>query len=205
MPHSTNAEAYEHYLRGRHHLWRRDTAEGFEKAREHFRRAIDLDDSYAHAYSGLADTYTMLGSAGFLPMRQAYPFARAAALKALALNGRLAEAHTSLAFILADYDGDWDTADRHFRSALELNPNYETAVRTYAGYLAWWGRDKEALEFARWARLDPVAERTAEPAWPTTSPVATTTPSSSFERRRSRSELQRGPRRWDGHMSPGSP
>ena len=156
--HSTSAEAYEHYLRGRHHLWRRDTAEGFEKARAHFQRAIDLDDSYAHAYSGLADTYTMLGSVGFLPMREAYPLARAAVLKAIALDRTLAEAHTSLAFILADYDWDWDTADRHFRSAVELNPNYETAVRTYSSYLAWWGRDKEALEFAGRARdLDPVS------------------------------------------------
>jgi TolB-like protein/DNA-binding winged helix-turn-helix (wHTH) protein/Tfp pilus assembly protein PilF len=156
--HATSAEAYEHYLRGRHHVWRRNTAEGFEKAREHFRRAIDLDDSYAQAYSGLADTYTMLGSVGFLPMREAYPLARAAALKAIALDGMLAEAHTSLAFILADYDWDWDTADRHFRSAVELNPNDETAVRTYSSYLAWWGRDKEALAFAARARdLDPVS------------------------------------------------
>lgn len=156
--HSTSAEAYEHYLRGRHHAWRRNTAEGFERAREHFRRAIDLDDSYAHAYSGLADTYTMLGSVGFLPMREAYTLARAAALKAIALDGKLAEAHTSLAFILADYEWDWGTADRHFRTAVELNPNYETAVRTYASYLAWWGRDKEALAFALRAReLDPVS------------------------------------------------
>ena len=156
--HSRNAEAYEHYLRGRHFVWKRDTAQGLEKAREHFQRAIDLDDSYAHAYSGLADTYTMLGSIGYLPMREAYPLARAAALKAIALDGRLAEAHASLAFILADYDWDWDTADRHFKSAVELNPNYEIALRTYSGYLSWWGRDKEALAFAGRARdLDPVS------------------------------------------------
>jgi tetratricopeptide (TPR) repeat protein len=156
--HSTSAEAYEHYLRGRHHVWQSGSAEGLEKAREHFRRAIHLDDSYAHAHSGLADTYTMLGSTGFLPMREAYSLARAAALKAIAIDGRLSEAHTSLAFILADYDWDWETADRHFKTAVDLNPNYETALRTYSSYLAWWGRDKEALEFARRVRdLDPVA------------------------------------------------
>ena len=156
--HSTNAEAYEHYLRGRHHAWQRGTTDGFEKARDHFQRAIELDDSYAHAYSGLADTYTMLGSVGLLPMREAYPLARAAALKAIALDGKLSDAHASLAFILADYDWDWDTADRYFRNAVELSPNDGTAVRTYSTYLAWWGRDKEALEFARRARdLDPVS------------------------------------------------
>ena len=158
--HSTSAEAYEQYLRGRHHVWGRGTAAGLEKAREHFRKAIDLDDSYAHAYSGLADTYTMLGSAGFLPMTEAYPLARAAALKAIALDRTLAEAHASLAFILADFDWEWETADHHFRSAVELNPNYETAVRTYSSYLAWWGRDREALQFGGRARdLDPVSPK----------------------------------------------
>jgi TolB-like protein/DNA-binding winged helix-turn-helix (wHTH) protein/Tfp pilus assembly protein PilF len=156
--HSTSAEAYEHYLRGRHHVWQSGSAEGLEKAREHFRTAIHLDDSYAHAHSGLADTYTMLGTAGILPMRAAYPLARAAALKAIALDGRLAEAHTSLAFILADYDWDWDTADRHFSRAVELNPNYETAVRTYSFYLACMGRHEDALAFAARARdLNPVS------------------------------------------------
>jgi TolB-like protein/DNA-binding winged helix-turn-helix (wHTH) protein/Flp pilus assembly protein TadD len=156
--HSTIAEAYDQYLRGRHHLWQRDTPEGFAKAREHFQRAIDLDASYAHAYSGLSDTYSMLGSVGLLPMREAYSLARAAALKALDLDDTLAEAHTSLAFILADYDWDWDAADRHFRLAVELNPNYETAVRTYPSYLSWWGRHEEALVFAGRARdLDPVS------------------------------------------------
>jgi tetratricopeptide (TPR) repeat protein len=156
--HSTSAEAYEHYLRGRHHVWQSGSAEGLEKAREHFRKAIHLDASYAHAHSGLADTYTMLGTVGFLPMREAYPLARAEALKAIALDGMLAEAHTSLAFILADYDWDWDTADRHFRRAVELNPNYETAVRAYSLYLAWMGRHDDALTFATRARdLDPVS------------------------------------------------
>ena len=156
--HSPIAEAYDQYLRGRHHLWRRDSLEGFEKARAHFQRAIDLDGSYAHAFSGLSDTYTMLGSVGRLPMREAYPLARAAALHAIELDGVLAEAHTSLAFILADFDWDWRTADRHFRRAVELNPNDEIAVRAYSSYLAWWGRDKDALEFAIRARdLDPVS------------------------------------------------
>jgi TolB-like protein/DNA-binding winged helix-turn-helix (wHTH) protein/Tfp pilus assembly protein PilF len=156
--HSTSAEAYEHYLRGRHHIWRRDTLDGFDRAREHFRRAIELDDSYAHAHSGLADVYTMLGSVGILPMREAYPVARAAALKAIALDDMLPEAHLSLAFILADYDWDWGAADRHFKRAVDLNPNFETALRSYSSYLAWWGRDKEALELARRARdLDPVS------------------------------------------------
>ena len=92
--HSTIAEAYEHYLRGRYH-WGRDTAEGHEKAKEHFRKAIELDPSYALAYSGLADTYMLLGSDGFLPMSEAYPLGRAAALKALELDEMLGEAHNS--------------------------------------------------------------------------------------------------------------
>jgi TolB-like protein/DNA-binding winged helix-turn-helix (wHTH) protein/Tfp pilus assembly protein PilF len=157
--HSTIAEAYEHYLRGRHH-WARNTEDGLEKAKGHFLDAITLDPSYALAHSGLADTYTMLGSAGFLPMREAYPLGRAAALKALELDETLAEAHNSLAAISFDYYWDWAAAARHFARAIDLGPNYQTALEFYSSYLACMARHEEALGFATRARnLDPVSPK----------------------------------------------
>jgi TolB-like protein/DNA-binding winged helix-turn-helix (wHTH) protein/Flp pilus assembly protein TadD len=155
--HSTIAEANEHYLRGRYY-WSNDTADGYRKALEHFRSAIDLDPSFALAHSGLADTYVLLGADGFMPMRDAYPLARTAALKALALNDALGEAHTSMAAITADYYWDWVEADRHYARALALTPNYDTALRYYSFHLACMGRIEEALALARRAqRLDPVS------------------------------------------------
>ena len=155
--HSTIDGAYQHYLRGRYH-WRKENAEGLAKALFHFRQALDMDGTYAQAYSGLADTYSMMGSIGFMPMAEAYPLARAAAQKALSLDDRLAEAHNSLAGIASDYDWDWQNADRHYRRAVELNPNGEAALRFYSTYLAWMGRHEQALEFALRARdLDPVS------------------------------------------------
>jgi TolB-like protein/DNA-binding winged helix-turn-helix (wHTH) protein/Tfp pilus assembly protein PilF len=155
--HSTIAEANEHYLRGRYY-WSKDTADGHRKALEHFRSAIDLDPSFALAHSGLADTYVLLGSDGFMPMRDAYLLARTAALKALALNDALGEAHNSMAAITADYYWDWIEADRHYQRAVALNPNYDTALRFYSFYLAYMGRIEEALALARRAqRLDPVS------------------------------------------------
>jgi TolB-like protein/DNA-binding winged helix-turn-helix (wHTH) protein/Tfp pilus assembly protein PilF len=155
--HSTIAEANEHYLRGRYY-WSKDTADGHAKAMEHFRKAIDLDSSFALAHSGLADTYILLGSDGFMPMRDAYPLARTAALKALALNDELGEAHNSMAAINADYYWDWVEADRHFKRAIDLNPSYETALSFYSFNLACMGRIEDALTLARRAqRLDPVS------------------------------------------------
>ncbi len=155
--HSTIAEANEHYLRGRYY-WSKDTADGHKKALEHFRSAIDLDPSFALAHSGLADTYVLLGSDGFMPMRDAYPLARTAALQALALNDALGEAHNSMAAITADYYWDWVEADRHYKRAVALNPNYDTALRFYSFYLACMGRIEEALALARRAQhLDPVS------------------------------------------------
>lgn len=155
--HSTIAEAYEHYLRGRYH-WGKDTGEELQKAKEHFLGAIELDSSYALAYSGLADTYTLLGADGFLPMSEAYPLGRAAAVRALELDDMLGEAHNSLAAITVDYYWDWTEGGRHFERAIELSPNYETALRFYSFHLACMGRPEEALVFAERARrLDPVS------------------------------------------------
>jgi TolB-like protein/DNA-binding winged helix-turn-helix (wHTH) protein/Tfp pilus assembly protein PilF len=155
--HSTIAEAYEHYLRGRHHLLS-ETTDGLHKALEHFQRAIDLDAGYALAYSGLADTYAFLGATGLRAMTEAYPLARASALKALAIDDRLAEAHTALAAVTVDYLWQWSEGRRHYERAIELNPNYETALRFYSFYLACMGRREEALAFAERARrVDPVS------------------------------------------------
>ena len=155
--HSTIAEAYEHYLRGRYY-WSKDTSDRLQKAMEHFRKAIELDSSYALAYSGLADTYVLLGADGFLPMSEAYPLARTAALKALELDDRLGEAHMSLAAITADYYWDWSEADRHYKRAVALSANDVTVLRFYSFYLASMGRLDEALDFAERARrVDPVS------------------------------------------------
>ena len=144
-------------LRGRYY-WSKDTPDGHKKAVEHFRSAIDLDPSFALAHSGLADTYVLLGSDGFMPMRDAYPLARTAALKALELDDALAEAHNSMAAIMADYYWDWAEADRHYKRAIALNPNYGTALLFYSFHLAYMGRIAEALALARRAqRLDPVS------------------------------------------------
>jgi TolB-like protein/DNA-binding winged helix-turn-helix (wHTH) protein/Flp pilus assembly protein TadD len=155
--HSAIPEAYEHYLRGRYHL-SRDTTDGIHKALEHFQKAIDFDASYALAYTGLADTFASLGNGGFRPMSEAYLQARAAALKALAIDDLLGEAHNSLAVITTEYYWEWADADRHYKRAIELNPNDETALRNYSFYLACMGRHEESIAFIkRSRRLNPVS------------------------------------------------
>lgn len=155
--HSTSAEAYDHYLRGRHH-WLQDTAAGYERAKEHFRDAIELDPSYANAHAGLAETYTALGSVGFLPMSEAYARGRAAAHRALELDDTLAEAHATIASVARDYDWDWTTADRHYRRAIELSPNDLETLVYYSSFVGFMGRHEEAIGLAVRARdLNPVS------------------------------------------------
>jgi TolB-like protein/tRNA A-37 threonylcarbamoyl transferase component Bud32/Tfp pilus assembly protein PilF len=155
--HSSNPEAYEHYLRGRYHLLK-DTVDGLWKAYEHFRGAIALDPSYALAYSGLADTYALLGSYDIMPISESHPLGRDAALTALRLDDTLNEAHVSLAAIIADHYWDWAEAERHYKRAIELAPNDVTALRYYSFHLGYTGRAGEGLPIAeRAAGLDPVS------------------------------------------------
>jgi len=158
--HPENLEAYDLYLRGRY-FWYRRTADGMRKAIEYYQRAIALDSGYALAYSGLADTYVLAGQFGYVPRREAYPKAKAAALKAVALDSGLAEGFVSLARVRQNYDWDWPGAQQAFRRAIELNPRYGLAHSWYGLFLGTVlsvkGRADEAIREGRLAiELDPL-------------------------------------------------
>jgi len=121
-------------------------------------QAIAKDPKDARAYAGLADTYALMGSYYIAPQNQVMPRARTAALKALQIDEGLAEAHTSLAMIAEFYDWDWQTGEKEYRRAIQLNPNYATAHHWYAEFLAFQGRFDEALAESERARhLDPLS------------------------------------------------
>jgi tetratricopeptide (TPR) repeat protein/predicted Ser/Thr protein kinase len=143
---SSNAVAREAYALGRRQ-WSKRTREGLERAIQHFEQAIDADPGFAPAYSGLADCYNIL--APWLPPRLAFRLAKGAAKKAIELDPNLAEAHTSLAFVLQYDDWDWAGAERSFRRTLELAPDYATGHQWYAEFLNAMGRFDEALTEAR--------------------------------------------------------
>jgi TolB-like protein/Tfp pilus assembly protein PilF len=152
---AVNPEAYEAYLKGRY-FWSKRTQEGEQKGLEYFQQAVSLDPGYAPAYSGVADSYIVLGAHGHLPVNDAFPKARTAAIKALELDEGLAEAHVSLATVKTFYDWDWPGSEREFKRALELNPNYATAHHWYSHYLVNVGRLDEAVaEIKRARELDP--------------------------------------------------
>ena len=114
-PPAANAAAYQLYLKGRYH-WNKRTDEGLRKSVELFEQAIDRDPAFALAYAGLADAYHNLGGWGLLAPREAYPRAKAAASRALALDEHLAEAHVSLAMVRKEYEWDWAGAERSYTS-----------------------------------------------------------------------------------------
>jgi TolB-like protein/Flp pilus assembly protein TadD len=154
-----NPEAYESYLKGRY-FWNKRTGDGLKVALAYFNQAIEEDPHYAQAYSGLADTYALLGDWQYAVMtpKEALPKAKAAAIKALELDSGLGEAHNSLAFCLDGFDWDFDSAGKEFRRAIELNPGYATAHHWYAWHLSLVGRYDEAIaEMRKAENLDPLS------------------------------------------------
>jgi tetratricopeptide (TPR) repeat protein len=154
-----NPEAYVSFLKGRY-FWNKRTADSLRVALAYFNQAIEEDPKYAQAYSGLADTYALLGDWQYavMPPNEALPKAKAAAIKALELDSALGEAHNSLAFCLDGFDWDFDSAGKEFRRAIELNPGYATAHHWYAWHLSLLGQYDEAIaEMRKAENLDPLS------------------------------------------------
>jgi tetratricopeptide (TPR) repeat protein len=150
-----NTEAYQAYLKGRY-FWNKFTGEALKKSIEHFQHAIEIDPNYALAYAGLADAYHEL--VGVHSPGEVMPKAKAAAMKALELDGTLAEAHAALGWVRWRYDWDWPEAEREFKRANELNPNYAIAYGMYAMFLNSMGRfDESGTARERARQLDPLS------------------------------------------------
>jgi TolB-like protein len=126
-----NPEAHQFYLKGRYY-WNRRTEQAVKRAAEYFQEALDKDPAYALAWAGLADCYVVYSAYSVLPPRESIPKAKEAARKALALDETLAEPHAALAYGETIYDWDWQSAEREFKRAIELNPNYATARQWYS-------------------------------------------------------------------------
>jgi len=143
-----SSEAYELYLKGRY-FWDKFTAADHLKATEYFNQAIARDPGYAMAYVGLADTYGASAVNGWLPPHEAFPKARLTIQKALSLDDTLAAAHANLGALFMFYDLDWVSAEREYKRAIELNPDYETTYEGYSYLLCALGRPDEGVEKAR--------------------------------------------------------
>ncbi|MEW6210219.1 MAG: protein kinase [Acidobacteriota bacterium] len=154
---TNNTEAHMLYLKGRH-FWNRRTGANIKKAIEQFQQAIDKDPNYALAHVGLADCYVLLEERADNPATETLPKARAAAQRALQIDDSLAEAHASLGQI-ERHSWNFREAEREFRRAIELNPNYPTAHHWYSVYLRMVrGRFDEAMaEIRRAQQLDPLS------------------------------------------------
>jgi adenylate cyclase len=153
-----NIEAYDAYLRGRY-FWNKRTSDGIKHAIEHFQQSIARDPDFALGHAGLADSYIALTFYNFAAPHETMPKAKESAIKALALDDTLAEAHASLAHILMNYDWNWSAAEKEFKRSIELKPDYATAHEWYAiHYLTATGRFEEAVqEMKRALELEPAS------------------------------------------------
>jgi serine/threonine protein kinase/tetratricopeptide (TPR) repeat protein len=154
---TTNAEAYELYLKGRY-FWNKRNEEGLRNGIKYFNEAEEKDPTYALAYSGLADSYALLSDIGVVKPADEMPKAKAAAQRAVDIDPTLSEAYTSRAFVKLAHDWDWLGAEADFKKALELNSKYPTAHQWYASYLMQMGKFGPAkAELEKAHQLDPLS------------------------------------------------
>jgi len=156
---AVNPDAYEAYLKGRY-FWNKRTADGMKKAIDYFTQAIEKDPNYAQAYAGLTDAYALAGDwkYGVLAPKEAYPKAKAAAIRAIELDSTLGEAHISLAYCLDAFDWDFASAGKEFTRGIELSPGYATGYEWYGWHLASLGRNGEAVaQVEKATSLDPLS------------------------------------------------
>ncbi len=152
-----NPEAYELYLKGRDH-WYKRTGKDLRRATDFFQQATVVDPGYALAYAGLADSYALYSFYGVLPARESFPRARSAAAKALEIDSTLIEAQTTMAFVTFYYDWNWAVAEAQLKHILEARPDYAIARQWYAEYLAAMGLYDAALaEIRRAQESDPLS------------------------------------------------
>ena len=156
-PGTDNPDAYVLYLKGRY-CWNKRTSERLKQGIKHFEQAIEVDETYALAYAGLADSYSLLAWYRYLNSAEAYTKVKWAAEKAVEIDDSLAEAHTSLAYAKFLYDWDWAGAEEGFKRAIDRNPEYPTVRHWYAEVLMATGRLDEAFEqMNRGHALDPMS------------------------------------------------
>jgi TolB-like protein/DNA-binding winged helix-turn-helix (wHTH) protein len=150
-------EAYSKYVKAKFFANMR-TQNSLAKAIDLLQQVIVIDPKYARAYAALSDCYQLQGFYHFAPPSESYPRAEAAALKALSMDNSLAEAHVSLLSTLTDYDWDWQGAEREFKAAIAIDPNYAVAYQYYGYALFGMGRGEEGLVAMKHAaELDPVS------------------------------------------------
>ena len=150
-----NSDAYQLYLRGRH-FWKERNVEGLQSAARNFEKALENDSRYALAWSGLADTYSLMGEYTNISRRELFPKQMAAVYKALQIDNRLGEAHISLGISLMLNEWDWENSKKEFLVGLELSPDYATGHHWYAEWLLFKGKTEEAFrEISLAVSLDP--------------------------------------------------
>lgn len=154
--HTENPEAYQRYISGQY-FWKKRTLEGLRRSFEKYQQAIDLDPNYALAYVGLCSFYGVMGGLNLMPPKEAYEKSKEALAKALELDDNLAEAHYGLATVKTLYEWDWAGAEREFKRAAELNPNFAFNHGLYSYYLTMGCLPEAVAEAKRVLALDPLS------------------------------------------------